>query len=398
MNIGVLSQNYAAKRLFLNKVENAKYINIRFNNWFLLKNWHLWALKLLGWLNMSAEEQASKLLYDYKEILHNKCDFYHFFNTINHDNNKWVISVESGVPWTLDVIKCIESPEPNLYNIRNDKYIAKAIKILANQNCMGLLALSQCSRNIQIEITRQFPEYYDAINNKLITLYPPQDVIVRSLEEKSKRKRKDLTFIYIGRDFFRKGGRETLEVLTALHSSYNFRLILISDLRIDEPKYLITNNEVKKTYSLIESNSSWVEYYPYLDNNIVLQKIIESDVALLPTWMDTFGYSVLECQACGTPVVTTSLRALTEINPVESGWLINVPVNRLNNPIHNTYDEKITFYNVLKTGLQRSIQEILSNPDIIYNKACNSISRIQQIHSPSNYLYKLLSIYNKVVK
>lgn len=40
----------------------------------------------------------------------------------------------------------------------------------------------------------------------------------------------------------------------------------------------------------------------------------KAHVCLLPTWMDTFAYSVLEAQACGTPVISTSLRALTEIN------------------------------------------------------------------------------------
>lgn len=50
--------------------------------------------------------------------------------------------------------------------------------------------------------------------------------------------------------------------------------------------------------------------------------------------MDTYAYSVLESQACGTPLITTAQRALNETNSEDVGWLIEVPVNKLNNPLH----------------------------------------------------------------
>ena len=87
----------------------------------------------------------------------------------------------------------------------------------------------------------------------------------------------------------------------------------------------------------------------------MLDKIKKAHVALLPTWMDTFAYSVLECQACGTPVISTSLRALTELNDASVGWLIDVPVNKLNNPIMNTPEDFIRFESQLQKGLERAI-------------------------------------------
>ena len=38
MKIGILSKNYAAKRLFLNKLPNATYKDIRFYNYYLWRN------------------------------------------------------------------------------------------------------------------------------------------------------------------------------------------------------------------------------------------------------------------------------------------------------------------------------------------------------------------------
>lgn len=52
-----------------------------------------------------------------------------------------------------------------------------------------------------------------------------------------------------------------------------------------------------------------------------------SHVGLLQTWSDTYGYSVLEFQACACSVITTDLRALPEINNNEVGWLIELPKN-----------------------------------------------------------------------
>lgn len=358
MKIGILSKNYAAKRLFLNKLPNATYKDIRFYNYYLWRNAHLWFLRTIGKLKMSPEEQASKLFYDYSAILPTGCDLYHFFNTINYSKKTpWVVGVESGVPWPLEVIRCVESPNADLSSIKNNQYVRRALHYLSLPNCRGLLALSECSRNIQLEILNQFPEYKAKIEKKLITLYPPQDLIVKSITDKINHTKKsnDFTFIYVGRDYFRKGGRETVQVLAELRKKYNFRLILISDLRVDEVKYLRTDHDIEDAKKLINDNLSWIEYHEFLPNNEVIEKIKQSDVALLPTWMDTYGYSVIECQACGTPVISTSLRALTETNDNSVGWLIKVPVNRLNNPIHNTRKEQDLFYDVLSKGLYETL-------------------------------------------
>jgi glycosyltransferase involved in cell wall biosynthesis len=348
---------------------------------------------------MSPEQQASKLFYKFKMLFNLKYDFLHLFNTINYSyRNPWIISVESAVPWTLEVSHCIELAKIDLSSLNENKEILKALKYLAAPNCKALLALSECSRKIQLEVLKQFPFYEKTIENKLVTLHPPQELIVNSMAEKQVNYSTErLKFIYIGRDFFRKGGRETIKVLSQLKDKFNFKLILISDLRIDESKYIIEDNEIQKTKILIETNSSWIDYYSGLPNDQVIQLIKEAHVALLPTWMDTYGFSVLECQACGCPVISTSLRALKEINSENVGWLIDVPVNRLNNPIHNTKDEIVLFRNKLEKGLYDCVFHVLTHQEEIKIKAEHCIEKIKNEHNPQKYQQALLLAYNKKI-
>ncbi|MFW2788163.1 glycosyltransferase, partial [Acinetobacter baumannii] len=63
-------------------------------------------------------------------------------------------------------------------------------------------------------------------------------------------------------------------------------------------------------------------------------------IGLLPTWADTFGYSVLEFQACGCPVISTDVRALSEINNNDIGWLINVDKNKYGEIVVDSYSKK----------------------------------------------------------
>lgn len=397
MKIGILSKNYAAQRLFLNKLPEATYKDIRFYNWYLWRNSYLWLLRAIGKLKMSPEEMVARLFYDFKSAIPTGCDLFHFFNCINIGNGKkWVVSVESGVPWPVSVTRCVESENADLSSIASDKYVEDRIKALANSKCLGLLALSHCTERIQREIIKQFPKYESQISKKLITLLPPQKLMIQHVNEKgiSWNDDDELTFIYVGGNYYRKGGRETVEVLAELHKKYKFHLILISAMAVDEQRYLLTEHDEKDAKTLIENNRDWIEFYDHLPNSLVLEKMKQAHVCLLPTWMDTFAYSVLESQACGTPVISTSLRALTEINNEEVGWLIDVPVNRLNNPLHLTHEQQRTFYHVLKERLRERMEYVLQHPQEIKSKAERCLAKIKKQNSPEEYERKLRLIYS----
>ena len=274
--IGILSKNYAAKRLFLNKLSDCKYKDVRFFNWYLWKNAHLWFLRTIGKLKMTPEETAAKLFYDYKALAPTGCNVFHFFNTINHSFTPplWVISIESAVPWPLEVTRIVESENPDFSLIKDNKYVEEAMKCLASENCLAMMALSQCSYRIQKALIAQFPQYEKAIDDKLLSLLPPQELKIKSINEKhlSYSDEELFTFIYVGRNYFRKGGRDTVEVLAKLHKKYQFKLILISALDKDEKKYYRTDHDLEDAIEIIVRNKDWIEYHASLPYNQVLDK------------------------------------------------------------------------------------------------------------------------------
>jgi len=269
------------------------------------------------------------------------------------------------------------------------------MKHLAKDNCLGLLALSENARRKQAELVKQFPQYQDKILPKLIAFHPAQPLLVDSIQS-SNDKYNTLRFIFIGRDFFRKGGREVVKALFKLRKekNVNCKLTLIGKIAA-RPQYETYKDEYVDLLNFVENNRDWIEYHEELKNDVVLEKIKASHVSLLPTWMDTYGYSVLESQACGVPIVTTDLNAFREINPDDAGWRIPVPVNELGSPLH--YVDKAhfdDFHKKLEVGLYEILCDILAHPEQIHQKAERCIERIKTEHSPEAYAKRLEEIYN----
>ncbi len=394
--VGILSRNYAACRLILNKLSGVQYKDVRLFNWCIWSKPHLLLMRATHCYR-SLEKLVAKLLYDFRAMWPTGCDVLHFFNCINHSSRSaWVVSVESGVPWSLLVTRATEEAEPDLSLVSNDTYVQARIKNLASPNCLALLPLSTCSYGIQMEIIKHFPQYAESIRAKTYTLHPPQRLIVGDIEGKGLTwdDGEEFHFIYVGRNFYRKGGVETLEALAALRSKYrHFRLTLISALTPDEDIYMRSQDVEKEVKKMIADYADWIDYYASLPNEQVLEKMKKAHVCLLPTWMDTYAYSVLESQACGTPLITTSLRALSEINGNEVGWLIDVPVNRLNNPLNQTQAQRDIFRSKLSAGLQEMCEYVLTHRQEVKDKSQRCLERIRKYHHPDAYARALNLIY-----
>lgn len=125
-----------------------------------------------------------------------------------------------------------------------------------------------------------------------------------------------------------KGGRELIQVLSEFEDLYDFKLTLVSSLLYDD-YFTHTPYEGMAEYREMIRNKAWIDYYETLPNEKVLEKCKQANVGLLPSVGDTYGYSVLEMQAAGCPVITTNIRAFPEIDSEECGWICSLPVNEL---------------------------------------------------------------------
>lgn len=146
--------------------------------------------------------------------------------------------------------------------------------------------------------------------------------------------------------------------------------------------------------SLLEyvKSQDWIHYYSKLKNSEVMDIIKQCHVGLLPTWFDTYGYSVLEMQACGVPVISTNVRAMSEIN--KYGWIIEMPINfnKEIKPVEYKYRE------LLIGELYNIFMSILSNKKVIQEKSISCLNYIRCHHSPEEYSKHLKQIYSEFCK
>lgn len=246
----------------------------------------------------------------------NKNKEFHFFNTIQIGNNPFEVTFETILP------RLGKAPKW-LYKL--------AIKQLVKPNCKKIYALSQCAYNLQKEyLQNEWPKYYEKILAKMEVKLPYQEPIISNYSEK-KLPPDQIIFTLVGADFFRKGGMEALLAFDQLIPTYpQLQLNIVSSLNYGDYATNTTAEDQKAALQIIKKYPKNIHHFTSLPNSKVIELYKNSHVGLLPTWADSFGYSVLEAQAAGCPCITTDIRALPEINNDDIGWVIKLKLPRYN--------------------------------------------------------------------
>lgn len=311
----------------------------------------------------------------------NKPDLYHFFNTINFTNKSWIITFEQLIPF-----------RSSSYSYLNKM----AIKRISHTSCKKVIAISEWSYKIQLNFVKNnYPQYLSSIKDKIIVMHPAQKVLINKYEDK-KLDDENIIFTIIGTDFFRKGGLEVLRVFEKLRNT-NIKLNIVSSLQYDFFASRTTSMQHDEALNYINGNDN-ITHYQKLDNNKVLEMLKDTHVVLLPTYSDTYGYSILEGQAAGCPVISTDIRVLPEINNDKVGWIISVPKDEFGTAKLNTEQQVKSFSKILENRLTQIIEEdILTNPSIIKIKGEKSLERIKKDHNPIEKARLLESIYNSII-
>lgn len=387
--IGYIYPFYPEKRCIIGKTQNVyKYYNIRKNIDFVLKS-------LLTKVNLYDVWDKQSMV----RLPSGFCDIYHTFNQIVFSRTPSIISFESVVPrnsFTIDR----EWEWKDDYRNPDDKTIAQ-IDYLASENVKKLIAISKSAYDLQLHMLNQFKieeVKIQKIIKKMVVVHPPQSINIT--EEEIKQKFSNITneikFIFVGNFFFSKGGKMVIDALKSFVGRYKFHLTVVSALKSNKICGTVQDEE---RYQEIMNESSWITHYKHLDNHDVLQLMAESHIGFLPTIQDIYGYSVLEMQASGVPVISSSIRALTEINNNDSGWIINVDTNQVGKEAkYHHKDSKEKLIRDIMHGLVRYLNEIFESVetrqiDYIQNKALNSMKRIQKEHSPEKYGEIINSLY-----
>lgn len=316
---------------------------------------------------------------------HPDVDIIHTMNTICDTSLPWCASFETCVPTAYD-----------------DIYYERLAELIEKDNCLQLLPLCKNAWDIQADFLKRKlgEERAENILKKTSVLHSPQSLLLDDEEiEKMKNgyptvRGSKLTFLFIGREFFMKGGKEMLKTLIKWHKEYDFRLILISSLIYNDYFTGAPKSDKEECLCLIAENS-WIEHFESLANEEVLKKCKEADIGIFPSYGDTYGYACLEMQAAGVPVITSNIRAFPEINNDECGWMCNLPVNELGFCRKDLGMDLLR--ETLKDELDRCLKDIFGNLETLREKRLRSIEKIRKMHDPEQYAQALMQIYQKVL-
>jgi glycosyltransferase involved in cell wall biosynthesis len=144
-----------------------------------------------------------------------------------------------------------------------------------------------------------------------------------------------------------------------------------------------SDQRIAKARQIIDRFPDRISYSPRLPNADVIRIFDNCHVAALPSFHDTFGYSVLEAQSHLCPVITTNQRAFPEINPEQAGWTIDLPIDRLGQVRYRIADfaelSRKLYSGVLAT-LTRIIDGRMAS---IYDKAEGGFRRLGTCNDPN---------------
>lgn len=392
MKIGILAYRikyYSYLRNILNKIPDAEYIPVNDLYSFLRKG-ALFVNRTLG----KPLLPVFNLNNQFEDLDLNRVDLLHFFNGVSYGRTPWVSSFETILPRFSHLVTRHHGQE--IAHVSPDALTRRGLEALAGRSCLAILPLSQSAALMQTDLLKDLPaEYAQPILDKMRVLHPPQEILGPEVKAREYSPDNPIRFILVGAAFFRKGGREVLEVFERLvrQEKLPVRLIIVSSLRIEPYAAKETEEDVAWAKAKIAENADWIEYYPALPNADTLALMRTADVGMLPSYADTYGFSVLEAQASGLPVITTDIRALPEVNNPTVGWLIKVPKNALGEALYVTVEEREVLSHSIRAGLEQSVRHIAADPGQIAVKGAAALDRIRKEHDPAAYADALRQIY-----
>jgi glycosyltransferase involved in cell wall biosynthesis len=394
MRVGVLGyrfDHYSYVRNIIGKVPGVEYCKTK--DLYARLNA---AAQLFNRLTKRTVLQTFDLNHQFYDFNLNNVDLVHLYNGISYGGTPWVSTFETILPRFRNVVEATHGANPAFVS---EPKLLKGIERLASNDCKKLIAMSDCAANIQRALLANFNQYSEMIDKKLVVIHPPQQPLVSSFEDKQIDLDGSIKFMFVGNAFFRKGGREAIETLKELRDDfhYDISLTIVSDLRMDGYATNETEQDVHYTVAFMQENQSWISYFKHLPNVEVMEKMKAAHIGLLPSYADSYGYSVLEFQASGCPMITTDIRALPEINDNNKGWIIKVPKNRLGEAIYSTEADRLAISMAIRQGLQTIVHEIFADKGIIREKAELTILSIKTNHSMENFASRMKAIYAEAI-
>lgn len=264
--------------------------------------------------------------------------------------------------------------------------------------CIALIAMSENARNVQENLSfKSVGNDAKSIMGKVEILHPPQKTY--AIEEKVSALP---TITFVGNAFYHKGGYEMLRAMDLVwQSGLKFKLNLVSNF--SKTNWLdthITHSDENEVVQILNKWSANISVHRLIDNQRVINLFKQSNVAILPSFGETYGYAVIEAQACGCPVITTNSWAFPEINNNSIGWLLELPTvienGGLKAKIRNI-EEVSEYRKLMIEAIEFTIKEVIDNINLAADKGVQARNRVKLMHDPVKHSNSLKAIYAKAL-
>lgn len=340
------------------------------------------------WPPLDSIDIAIKPSLDYQLI--------HSFNRIPLTTKPWIITCESSLPRILKTD-----------NFKNGADILKQILIerLGFDNCKKIIAISEYAKNIFVKKNKNIDrKLLDKILNKVEIIHP--NVEIKSHTPKKYKRGETLRLVFIGNNFARKGGFVVLRLANeAKKRGLPVEFHIVSALNYGSHIYTDHLDNWRYQEDLKLLNLGNITFYETIANQKVIQLLSEGHFQIMPTFHDTYGFSIIEGFSVATPAITTNVCALPEIvHPDKSGYLLKLEVDK-NNCWNRMYprgsqeywDRLDNAFDNLVAQALNLLQELLDRPSHYEQLSAGAISQVEEVHSSEKTGKLLDNLYTNII-
>ncbi len=301
--------------------------------------------------------------------------------------------IHTGKPWILSLCVSHEMVAFNLLGVPLPRCVRAAYirRLLMRDNFKFLFFWSQAG----YESLKAYPLLNDpAIVSKTRVVYP---AIRRVSDELVQFHDGPVNLLFMG-DFFRKGGAALIDAFERLQQEYQgIRLRLCCD---EDRDFFTDDQNLRNTYLDRIHRNAAIELGRIPRQQMLNAVWPETDVYLLPTYDETFGFAVLEAAAYGVPVICTDIFALPELVEHEkTGLLINVSEDTCRRMVKGyvvTHLDR-TLHEDMTEQLYQQLRRLIESPALRRRLGEAGLARVRSAFSFERYNQQVSEYYAQAV-
>ena len=190
-------------------------------------------------------------------------------------------------------------------------------RALGGPRCKKVMTLSEAALE---SLSLSLGEEFAPIKGKTSVLYPAVPTERVEAGRASKKEDGTIRILFVGNHFFDKGGRELFFAYQRLRRRYDLELMLVTSAPPHHREYF-------EAFKKKLTSEPGVSVHTAVPKEALLKDFfLKSHIFCFPSYMETFGYVVLEAMASNLAVVTSDEYALPEmIRNGENGLLVHAP-------------------------------------------------------------------------